>query len=471
MAREKKKLKELKEEIKKEEIKKEECEYEVREIASAVLNDGTIIEMLYDSHKSETSLAVYLEGKVEVRNTYLHEGILYVPHSPEKGLLRNRTILFPSYPEEYGTREELVKEIKLFINKYLSVSPFFEKITGYYALFSWIYDDFNELPYLRALGDYGTGKSRFLQVVGSVCYRPIFTAGATTISPIFRILEDFRGTLILDEADFELSSTTAEIVKILNSGFMKDMPVLRSEAANNKKSFDVRSFNVFGPKLIATRELYKDSALESRMITEDMSLVSRREDIKESMPNDFTGEALAIRNKLLMFRLREKGKHKLNYGLRNPGIESRLNQISLPLMSVIYDAEVLAEMKKYFEDYNAKIRNDRTLGYRYQILESICALIDEGWVRITIKDITDKFNKDQRIADQKSPKQMGFLIRRILDLKTEKTREGYALTEDNKNKIEILRKRYGIKNENDDVDVVNDVNIPSEDNTAQTLPL
>jgi hypothetical protein len=63
-------------------------------------------------------------------------------------------------------------------------------------------DAFNEVPYLRLRGEFGTGKTRFLQTVGSLCYRPIFTSGVSTVSPLFHLLDTFGGTLILDKADF-----------------------------------------------------------------------------------------------------------------------------------------------------------------------------------------------------------------------------------------------------------------------------
>jgi CheY-like chemotaxis protein len=74
--------------------------------------------------------------------------------------------------------------------------------SGADVLFSWIYDDFNELPYLRVIGDAGSGKTRFLLTVGSLCYKPIFASGASTVSPLFRALDIFRGTLLIDEGDF-----------------------------------------------------------------------------------------------------------------------------------------------------------------------------------------------------------------------------------------------------------------------------
>jgi hypothetical protein len=456
-------IKEEKFEEIKAEVKKED-EDKAKIIASEILNDGTIIEMLFDSQKNETSLAIYKDNSIKCRKSFEIDGIILKPHLAGKDLLKNKVILFPKEAKEYGSQKELIQDIQVFIHKYLSVSLFFEKIASYYVLFSWIYDDFNELPYLRGLGDYGTGKSRFLQVVGSICYRPIFASGATTVSPIFRILNDFRGTLILDEADFKFSDTTAEIIKILNNGFMKGMPVLRSEG-NNKKSFDVKAYNVFSPKMIASRMLYKDTALESRMITEDMNLNFPRNDVPFNIPDSFWDEALEIRNKLLMFRFQNKGKCKIKQELENREIEPRLNQIAIPLMSIIEDQEIIKEIQQHIKEYNEKIKTDRTLGYSYQILDAICELLDDGYIHPTIHQVAEKFNKDLSISEAITSKKMGYLIRKTLDLKTERTRAGYVVSESNKEKIGILRKRYGIKKESEDV---NDVNIELKEDKEET---
>lgn len=441
--------------------KKKEKEEEYRYIVSEILNDGTIVEMLYDSVEGETSLAICKDGEINIVKSFIYKGIKLQPHSAEKDLLKNDVVLFPSKPLEYGSQKDLIRDIQIFINKYLAVSLFFEKISSYYVLFSWIFDDFNELPYLRGLGDYGTGKSRFLKVVGSICYCPISTSGATTVSPIFRMLNDFRGTLILDEADFKVSDTTADIIKILNSGFMKGNPVLRSEG-NNRKNFDVKAFNVFGPKIIATRHLYKDAALESRMITEDMNLNFPRKDIAFNIPDSFFGEALEIRNKLLMFRFRNKGKSKIKPELENREIEPRLNQIAIPLMSIIDDQEIIKEIQSHIKEYNEKIKTDRSLGFSYQILDAICSLLDEDFIKPTIQQVSIRFNQNLDSSETITPKKMGYLIRKTLDLKTEKTRDGFVISEDNRGKIETLRKRYGIKKNNEDVNIVNDVNIEAE---------
>jgi hypothetical protein len=232
------------------------------------------------------------------------------------------------------------------------------------------------------------------------------------------------------------------------------MPVLRSEN-NNQKSFDVKAYNVFGPKVVATRELYKDTALESRMITEDMNLNFPRADVPYNIPDSMWDEALEIRNQLLMFRFRTKGKIVLKPELENRKIEPRLNQIAIPLMSVVDDPDVIKEIQAYIEEYNEKIKTDRTLNYSYQILDAICELIDYGFECPTIKQVTEKFNQDLDYSEKKTPKTIGYLIRKTLDIKTEKTREGYVVSRDNKEKITLLRKRYHIKTSGEDVNVVN----------------
>ena len=133
--------------------------------------------------------------------------------------------------EEYGSEAELIAEIQTFIHRYVDVSSLFESIASYYVLLSWVYDSFNELPYLRLRGEPGSGKTRFLLTAGSLCYKPIFASGASTVSPLFRIIDSFQGTLIIDEGDFRLSDERAEIVKILNNGNARGFPVLRTEVS------------------------------------------------------------------------------------------------------------------------------------------------------------------------------------------------------------------------------------------------
>jgi hypothetical protein len=193
------------------------------------------------------------------------------------------------------------------------------RIASYYVLFSWISDGFNELPYLRLRGDYGSGKTRFLLTVGSLCYKPIFASGASTVSPIFHILDAFHGTLIIDDGDFRWSDEKADIVKILNNGNVRGIPVLCTEVSAQRE-FNPRAFQVFGPKLVATRGYYADRALESRFITEEMGSGRLRTDIPINLPSTYREEALRIRNKLLLYRFRNLGRVSVDPRLIDHGL-------------------------------------------------------------------------------------------------------------------------------------------------------
>lgn len=417
--------------------------------ASAILKDGTLVEMLYDRVNNHTDFTVFKNGQLERKTSIkIDENVVLIPYGPNNGLLKNNVVLFPNKAENFGSENDLIAHIQTFIHKYLDISPFFEKIATYYTMFSWIYDCFNELPYLRALGDYGCGKTRFLQVIGSICYKPIFAGGATTTSPIFRILNDIRGTLILDEADFRFSDTKSEIIKILNNGFAKGFPVLRSEG-NNDGKWSIKSFDVFGPKVIGNRERFQDKALESRFLVEEMDKGSLREDIPLNIPDSFWDEATQIRNKLLTWRFLNFGKKNLDNKMADKSIQPRLSQIMLPLLSIIKDEEVVNDLKAMLINYNKQIASDRGMEMDARIFEKILMLLQHySLSEITVKNIADPYNTD--LIDPKetvSYSKMGWFLRERLKLKTERSRDGYVLSESNKDRIELLKKKFGITNE------------------------
>jgi len=267
---------------------------------STVLPDGSLAEMVYRSEENRTLFCVSKAGELRYESNLLVSGQRLVPFSPRNNLLTNEVVLFPSEAAEYESEQALVEEIRAFIHRYVDVSPLFQQIASYYVLFTWVYDAFNELPYLRLRGDTGSGKTRFLLTAGSLCYKPIFASGASTVSPLFRILDEFRGTLIIDEGDFRFSDEKAEIVKILNNGNGRGFPVLRSESVRGRE-FSPRAYSVFGPKLVATRGYFQDRALESRCLTEETGARKLREDIPINLTAEYKREALELRTSCLCF--------------------------------------------------------------------------------------------------------------------------------------------------------------------------
>lgn len=420
--------------------------------ASAVLPDGALVEMVYNPAQKQSAFVIWQEGRWRFETELtLSASKRLVPYSPENNLIKNEVVLFPSHPEEYASDDEVLSEVQAFIHRYVDVSPLFEKIASYYVLFSWVYDGFNELPYLRLRGDPGSGKTRFLLTVGSLCYKPIFASGASTVSPLFRIIDTFRGTLIVDEGDFRLSDERAEIVKILNNGNAKGFPVLRSEVSPSRE-FNPTAYTVFGPKIVATRGFFEDRALESRCLTEAMGQQRLRSDIPINMPSTQKQEALSIRNKLLLFRFRNFHKCEPSEALVDRSIEPRLNQIFVPLLSIIEDAKAREDLRELARKYHRDLIADRGMDMEAQVLEIIRDMIATGEARLSVKDITSWFT-DRHGEDYErkiTAKWIGNVLRKKLSLKTQKSHGVFVIPPSEEPKLDRLYERYGITAQDQD---------------------
>lgn len=421
-------------------------------LVSTVLKDGSIVETLYQRDSSKTVFVIWKDGNWKIESELkVNEAEKFIPYSATNNLLVNEVVLFPSLPEEYETEQTLLLEIRRYLHHYVDLSPLFEKIASYYVMLSWVYDGFNELPYLRVKGEPGSGKTRFLQVVGSIAYKPIFASGASSISPLFRILEAVRGTLIIDESDFRISDEKAQMVKILNNGNVKGFPVLRSEVSPLTKEFNPRAYHVFGPKIIASRGNFQDRALESRFISEEMGQSRLREDIPINLPDRYKEEALHIRNKLLLFRFRNLHKRMPSQDLVDRSIEARLNQVFVPLLSIIEDENTRKEIQELARSYNQQNIAERGLDMEAQLLEVIRDLSQMTDVKLSMKEITEAFTKKHgEEYDRKiTPKFIGYLLRVKLGLKTRKTQGVYVIPLSEQPKLERHYERYGINLQSD----------------------
>lgn len=414
---------------------------------SDVLEDGTIVELVYRPEHRATLLATSVAGRWTLAtHVDVPGGHQLVPFSPNNNLIKNEVVLLPAEPRIYGAEQELVSEIVAFIHRYADLSPTFEQVASYYVLLSWVYDAFNDLPYLRLRGDFGTGKTRSLLTIGSLCYKPFFASGASTVSPIFHTLNAFRGTLIFDEADFRFSDERSEIVKILNNGNMRGMPVLRT-VMNRQREFNPQAFHVFGPKIVATRGRYEDRALESRFITEETGARPLRNDIPINLPPTFKDEARELRNKLLLYRFRRRHEIELNPALADPKLEPRLNQIMLPLLSVVSDPRLRSELRNAAEHAQNSIIAERGLLMEAQVLEILVDLmLSTSRQVVPVADITmgiiDRYGPeyDRPISNR----WIGSVLRTKLNLRTYKSHGVYVVPMTERGKVEMLCRRYGV---------------------------
>lgn len=142
---------------------------------------------------------------------------------------------------------ELIKELTTIFKRF-SIVPKGSAITAALGtLLTYTYDSFSTLPILAVVSpDKRCGKTTYLTTLTKLSHRAL---PVSNISPaaLYRTIEAFRPTLLIDEGDSFLKENE-ELRGIINSGHSKEMAfVVRCEGDNNKP---VR-FSTWCPKAIA----------------------------------------------------------------------------------------------------------------------------------------------------------------------------------------------------------------------------
>jgi hypothetical protein len=221
--------------------------------------------------------------------------------------------------------------------------------------------------------------------------------------------------LTLDEADFKRSEAWSDIIKILNNGYEPGTPVIRSVKMVNG-NWEPESWQVFGPKIIASRQPFSDQALESRCLTTVMRETTR-EDIPLNIPQCFYDEVNHLRNKLLLFRFRNLnivGLSVNDNSLLDGSANRRLKQILMSLAAVVHSENDLVQIVKNFgEERDNELSMARRETLEARTLEAIVELHRHG-TSLSMIDIAN--NVSLNTGHPVNARKIGEIVRRILCL-------------------------------------------------------
>ncbi len=371
----------------------------------------------YDPDQDKTFFAVRKpDGTVEDRVEKVTIQNVRVRPMPANNIIRKRVILLPSEMGELLPERDLLFAIKAHNARYFDfgADETFEQLCMVYPFFTYLARQFRTVPYLRALGDYGTGKSRLLKTIGPICFQPIMTNAGSSASSLFRILDLFtNSTLVLDEADFSNSDEASMIAKILNGGNEKGQPILRSEK-NAMGNFDAAAFDVFGPKVIGMRKDFQDQATASRCLTKEMLPIQPHPSIPLDLPpvEVYEKECLGIRNALFTYMMHNIQKDcQVDLNSVSRAMDSRTAQVTVSLLTVMKSEEGRDLVRAYLANVTEERKGERYATFTARVLEGIMLAWAWGPVsdrpedeeRVYLKDIAAATNQ---IVDEQN-KQMG----------------------------------------------------------------
>jgi hypothetical protein len=170
----------------------------------------------------------------------------------------------------------LLDEITDLIKRHLALPDHSAEVMALWALSTYAMDAFYISPRLAFVSpEKGCGKTTALSIMQFLVAKPLAASNLTT-AVVFRVIEEFRPTLLIDEADTFLPNNT-ELRGILNSGHARaNAFVFRMVGEDHQ----VQSFNTFAPIAIAMIGSLPDT-LEDRSFVISMRRRLRSEHVEE----------------------------------------------------------------------------------------------------------------------------------------------------------------------------------------------
>ncbi len=307
-------------------IQKYRCHYADKDV---------IIETIYKDRQA-SFIKHSIDGIDIVKYHELNEKEILVP--AHKVYLDNGSVIVPS-----GISENAIDGISDAVYKYLERHLMSDKedllLLSAYIMYTWLYDRVSTAPYLWILGGYGTAKSRIGELIGLLSFNSTFLGTAITPANIFRMQDEIKGTLIMDEMDMDFSDKRHPFVQILNGGYKSNGVVYRSESQKGKQ-FVPTPYSSFGPKAVISREEPKDDSLKSRSFLIRTYKVDKHTLNKNGIPLNISvkdrREAHELRNRLLEYRFKyyREVPHSVNMSFSD-SITPRAEQLISSMLSVL----------------------------------------------------------------------------------------------------------------------------------------
>jgi hypothetical protein len=321
--------------------------------------------------------------------------------------------------ERYGTEIELYYEIRSFLVEHLDVAnELFYDVYTCFVLASWRLEDFKVVPYLFFRGPLSSGKTRALECLQHLCYRAILAASMSPAA-LFRVLQAWHPTLLLDESEIYNKENMIEALAILNSGYRKGQMAIRIIEAK-KGNLQIGQFDTFGLKAVAgTEELA--ATLQSRCIITPMSRAVRQVRL-------FINEekAQSIINKLLQYRfnnLGSKAAFPAEEFSKNTGISNgRVIELFISLFQVAPSEEIRKGLLECMKQITQSRLDEEQASIEARIFESILKCRSQVKnSKLSTQIVTENFNDGLGEKDQVTSRLVG---RRISGLGFEKCRVG-----------------------------------------------
>lgn len=232
------------------------------------------------------------------------EGILFQGNEQAGG------VNLPHHPIEYNDEKALFMEIRGFVHKWVELkTQLDEVIISLYIMKAALFDFLNvsSFPFIHILGPWGHGKSRLLSTGYAMTPFGLYVVDIKAAA-LKRISHEYQPILFVDEK----GNMDSDLAAILNAKFNSNTLYLNANLDIQNGPSSLVAYKLFGPLVMANRNILNDVAIESKAIQIDFNFEMTRTDIELKIEKEvlvqFLNEATTLRDKLEMFRIRNADK-------------------------------------------------------------------------------------------------------------------------------------------------------------------
>jgi len=244
-------------------------------------------------------------------------------------------------------------------------------------------------PYLCFLGPFRSGKTRALEVMAALCYKPMLVVDPSEAS-LFRLIEEFKPTLFIDEAQILEKNIRA----IMASGYRYGVKVPRVIDPESDGLNGIKWFNCFGLKVYACREEPPNDILSRSIV------IHCEKNLRQVRRKIDSQRARELRTRWLAQRLRVFDKITITFE-EFQSDDGRLQELFSPLVVMAQHfggEDAVAAIERYGRQTEREIQAMESTSDDALILEKIIEIISESpsdaLEVVTNKQLVEKLNQE-----------------------------------------------------------------------------
>lgn len=144
-----------------------------------------------------------------------------------------------------------IREVENIIRRIIVCDERYVTAAAYFIVATWFVDSVHYAPYAVITAPARRcGKSMMMDLMARLVRRPFVLSGKPSEATIFRTIDEFSPTLMLDEVDTYLKNSE-ELQGILNGGISRDMAYVPRCEKTASGNFVTRTFKTFGFKIMS----------------------------------------------------------------------------------------------------------------------------------------------------------------------------------------------------------------------------